>query len=61
MGHNMIGSAISTGLFALALWAAYAVGKTAVELRAELRVPVRATAPQPMPQRRPRRRLSRAA
>lgn len=39
----MIGTAISTALLGIALWAGYAVLRTAVELREELRVPVRDT------------------
>lgn len=56
----MISSAISAGLFGLVLWSAYAVIRTAVELREELRVPVQVAAPRPVPLR-PRRRLRRAA
>jgi len=37
---QILNTAISTGLFALALWSAYAVVRTAFELRAELR-PIR--------------------
>ena len=49
----MVSSAISTVLVGIALWAAYAVMRTAVELRNELRVPVRETPRTPhLPQAR---------
>jgi len=39
---QILDNAISTGLFAIALWSAYAVVRTALELHAELRtVPLR--------------------
>lgn len=38
---QILSSAFSVGLFAFALWSAYAVIRTAVELRTELRTPVR--------------------
>ena len=49
----MISTAISTVLFGIALWAGYAVLRTAVELRNELRIPVRETPRTPvLPQSR---------